>query len=299
MRRRTLLPLVGSAAVFGVRFGADAEAMADGTTLASAPIEVTGDWAGSLPRSALTVVSRTREVSLAGVRLLSDRQPGALRVENHTSGPPHIWLHFDGTPIAWIVVDIGPRDWSKLAYQFGHELGHVVCNSWGPDAKPADPCQWLEEALVESFSIRGLGLLADSWERDPPFPGNAAFGAAIRQYREDVLTRYRAVASEQGADRGLAAWFAAQRAALESNGGVGGPARAAMPTVLAELEADPDSLGGLGALNRWPGRTGVPMEEYLRLWKKSCAEIGASQRLPIRVRKLLLSRTAELNGRRE
>ena len=44
----------------------------------------------------------------------------------------------------------------------------------------------------------------------------------------------------------------------------------------------------MGALNRWPGRSGVPMEDYLRLWKRSCAELGASQRLPIRLRKMLL-----------
>jgi hypothetical protein len=265
-----------------------AEGAADGTTLATVPIEVQGDWGGSLPGSALTVVTRVRAVSLAGVRLLSDRQPGRLRVDSHTSGPPHIWLHDDGTPIAWIVVDIGPRDWSKLAYQFGHELGHVLANSWGPDAKPANPCQWLEEALVESFSIRGLGLLADSWERDPPFPGNAAFGGAIRRYRNELLTRYQTVAAEQGAARGLAAWFKAQRAALESDGGVSGPARGAIPAMVAELETDPTAVEGLGVLNRWTGRSGVPIEEYLRLWKRSCAELGESQRLPIRVRRLLL-----------
>ena len=194
-------------------------------TLASAPIEVRGDWPGSLPQAALTVVTRMREVCLAGVRLLSDRQPERLRVDNHTSGPPHIWLHFDGAPFAWIVVDIGPRDWSKLAYQFGHELGHVLCNSWGPDAKPRNPCQWLEEALVESFSIRGLGLLADSWAANPPFPGDAAFAGAIRQYRDNLLTKYRAVAAEQGATLSLAAWFRAYRGSLETNGGVAGPAR--------------------------------------------------------------------------
>jgi hypothetical protein len=44
----------------------------------------------------------------------------------------------------------------------------------------------------------------------------------------------------------------------------------------------------LDAMNRWPGRTRVAMEEYLRMWKRSCAEIGASQRLPIRVGKLVL-----------
>jgi hypothetical protein len=288
MRRRILLPLFGSAVILATRFGGVAQEAESGMTLASVPIEVQGDWHGSLPGAALAVVTRMRAASLAGVRLLSDRQPGMLRVDSHTSGPPAVWLHSDGTPIAWVIVDVGPADWSKLAYQFGHELGHVLANSWGPDAKPANPCQWLEEALVESFSIRGLGLLAESWQRDPPFPGDSAFGGAIRGYREGLLTRYRAFAAEQGADRGLVAWFTAQRAALESDGGVVGPARAAMPAMVAELEADPSAVEGLGALNRWPGRTGVPMEEYLRLWTQSCAEIGASGRLPMRVKQLLL-----------
>src|SRR5262245_29647307 len=38
---------------------------------------------------------------------------------------------------------------SVLAYQFGHELGHVTANSWQPHAKPQPPSRWLEEALVE------------------------------------------------------------------------------------------------------------------------------------------------------
>ena len=133
MRRRTLLPLIGSTLFFATRLGADVRSPAPAArkvTLASAPIEVQGDWAGSLPHAALLVMSRMREVCLAGVRLVSDRQPEWLRVDNHTTGPPHIWLHFDSAPFAWIIVDIGPRDWSKLAYQFGHEFGHVLCNLW-------------------------------------------------------------------------------------------------------------------------------------------------------------------------
>ncbi len=265
-----------------------APADAGKATLASAPIEVQGDWGGSLPPAALVVVSCMRVACLDGVHLLSDQQPERLLVDSHTSGPPCIWLHFDGAPVAWIIVDIGPRDWCKLAYQFGHELGHVLCNSWGPEAKPRNPCQWLEEALVEAFSIRGLGRLAQSWAENPPFAGDAAFGGAIRTYRDNLLINYGAVAAEQGAGRNLAAWFQTWRGSLETNGGVGGAARAAVPTVLAELEADPAGLEGLGALNRWPGRSGVPIEEYLRLWKRSCTDVGASQRLPIRLRRLLL-----------
>ena len=157
-----------------------------------------------------------------------------------------------------------------------------------------NPCAWLEEALVEAFSIRGLGQLADSWARNPPFPGDAAFAGAIRQYRDDLLTKYRTVATEQGATINLAAWFRAYRGALETDGAIGGPARGAVLSVLAELMADPAGVEGMGALNRWPELSGVPIEDYLRLWKRSCADLGASQRLPIRLRSMLLGYAAVL-----
>ena len=159
-------------------------------TLLSAPIEMAGDWGHMLPRSAEEVVERMRHSCLDGVRLVSDRQPTRLRVDEHTSGNPAIWLHPDGSTMAWIIVDIGERDWSKLAYQFGHELGHVMANSWEPDAKPASPCGWLEEAMVEAFSIHGLGRLAESWKTNPPFPNDGAFGEAIADYRRKIIQGY-------------------------------------------------------------------------------------------------------------
>ncbi len=123
----------------------------------------------------MRVLSRVRSIDLSGVRLLSDRQPEKVHVENHSQGWPAIWLHGDQPQMASIIVNVGPADWCKLAYQFGHELGHVLSNSWQFSAKPGPPTQWLEEVLVETFSIRGLRLLADSWEKAPPFAGDSAF----------------------------------------------------------------------------------------------------------------------------
>ena len=162
-------------------------------TLLSAPLELGGEWGGSPPNDARAVIARMREVCLSGVRLLSDRQPAKLRVDEHTSGPPHIWLHDENPDTAWIVVDIGARDWCKLAYQFGHELGHVLCNSWQRQAEPKLPSQWLEEALVEAFSIRGLGLLADSRGERSPFPHDVAFADTIRKYRQMLRAANRMV----------------------------------------------------------------------------------------------------------
>jgi hypothetical protein len=282
--RRSLLQLAGVVLLGGHRLIGETHAQTTGlqVTLLSAPIELVGEWGGSPPQAAARVLSRMREVSLAGVKLVSDQQPDKLRIDEHSSGPPAIWLHSDPPKTAWIIVDIGPLDWCKLAYQFGHELGHVLCNSWGPSAQPRPPTQWLEEALVEAFSIRGLGLLAASWERYPPFAGDAGFAAPIRQYRDNLVEGYR---KQQTPDADFASWFAANRTGLER--GLPAPEGPAVVAVLPELEHDKSCVEDLGAVNRWPTRTGVPVEEFLSLWEKSCGEVGASGRLPIRLRNLL------------
>ena len=255
-------------------------------TLLTAPIELAGDWGHMLPRSAALVVERMRHACLDGVRLLSDRQPTRLRVDEHTSGPPAVWLHPDGSSMAWVIVDIGERDWSKLAYQFGHELGHVMANSWQPHAKPKPPCQWLEEAMVEAFSIRGLGRLAESWKRDPPFAGDNAFGDAIADYRHNIIQQYSELADKQGLTHGPATWFADHRSDIEVPG-LNPFAQAACLTILAEYDRVPSCMEALGALNRWPERTGVSIEEYFREWQASCAELQASPLLPTRLREIL------------
>ena len=87
MRRRGFLSLVGAVAGSLAPRKSPAQPETSPVTLLNAPLELTGDWGKALPSSAATVISRMREVSLAGVRLLSDRQPSGLRVEDRTSGP--------------------------------------------------------------------------------------------------------------------------------------------------------------------------------------------------------------------
>jgi hypothetical protein len=287
INRRGFLRLTNAAAVcaFGRRLLARENAAA--VNLLAAPIELKGDWLYS--DAVMRVLSRVRAVDLSGVRLLSDRQPAQISVENHNQGPPAIWLHSDDPERAAIIVDIGPSsDWCKLAYQFGHELGHVLSNSWQFSAKPQHPTQWLEEALVETFSIRGLRLLADSWERSPTFAGDNAFAASIRQYRSNLLEANKTDGAV-GSQNDAASWFHASRADLESGKGV--PRGLAILGILALYEegqraGKPSLIDDLGALNRWPERSAIPIERYLERWKQSCSEIGASAELSTRLERL-------------
>lgn len=259
-----------------------------GPSLLTIPIELAGDWSGMIPQSVGRVVERMRAAGLDGVRLVSDRQPARLRVDEHHSGPPSIWLHPDPRTTAWVIVDVGQRAWCQLAYQFGHELGHVLANSWRADARPGGPCQWLEEALVEAFSLRGLGRLAETWQTAPPFPGDNAYADAIARYRADILGAYRAIGKAEGGTGDLARWYARSQREIEGEGGLGDFAKAASAVLLDLYAAEPACLEALGALNRWPERTRLPLAAYLSAWKASCRELGALPDLPERLAARLL-----------
>jgi hypothetical protein len=255
-------------------------------TLLTAPLELGGNWGGSGPADVAAVIQSMRSACLTDVALLSDRQPERLRVDDRSGSNPSVWLHTEFPTTAWITVIVGARDWCNLAYQFGHELGHVLCNSWQPDAKPRNPCQWVEEALVEAFSLRGLARMADGWERSPPFPNDNAYAGSIRSYRETILAGYRKTAQDQDSAVGFGAWFKARKAFFDQRGGLDDAHGAVVP-MLGLLEGDAATVADMGALNRWPGRSGVPLPDYLDLWQNSCAQLNAPGRLPVRIRNLL------------
>ncbi len=286
MRRRRFLILLG-AGLLPLKTSV-ARPNSCGVTLLDATLELGGAWGGSAPADAAAVIKRMRTACLAGVALLSDHQPEKLRVDDRSGTVPSVWLHTDDPRTGWITVVVGIRDWCNLAYQFGHELGHVFCNSWEPDAKPCNPCQWIEEALVEAFSLRGLGLLADDWAHAPPFPNDAAYAGSIRSYRGTILAGYEATARDQDITAGFGAWFKTHKAFIQEHGGLDA-ARGAVSTMLDLLQSDAAMIADMGALNRWPGRSGVPLHDYLNLWEKSCAVLNAPGRLPVQLRDLLAS----------
>lgn len=258
------------------------------TSLSEAPLELAGDWGEMLHVSVLRVLMRARRACLDGVRLGSDRQPVAIVIERRSNHPPAIWLQSSRPDCAWTIVDIGERDWSKLAYQFGHELGHVLANSWTLDAKPRAPCQWLEEALVEAFTIRGLGLLGRSWGSAPVFPKDEKFADSIESYRLNIIRDYKQFAVAQGGIDDMARWFADSKKHLELHPELTDAARAASLVFVSLFEQQPKTISALGALNRWTERSALPLARYLSAWIASCRELNLDDSLPRWIRHALL-----------
>ena len=218
-----------------------------------------------------------RDVCLSDLRLLSDQQPEKLRVDNYTEWWPHVRLHADPPGMAWIFLNVPSRDWCRLARQFGHELGHVFCNSWGPSAEPGPPTQWLEEAMVEAFTMPRSWSACVKLGEEPPVCRRSSV-CSPSATRANRLKTY----NKEG-DQDIASWFRDHRSELES----GRPADKdlAVLKILSILENERACVEDLG-LSIAGRRAQVPIEEYLVNWETSCTEIGAPDLLPGRLRHL-------------
>ncbi len=124
-----------------------------------------------------------RDCCLAGVEAGEPEAPHAIAAVGIPGYPnpqcPAIPL---AGRVAPVILCVSGCLWSKLAYQFGHELGHVVANNWGGRANTLPPSHWLEEVLVEAFGLAGMLAMARRWSVDAPYPNWVGYAPSLGRY---------------------------------------------------------------------------------------------------------------------
>ncbi len=190
--------------------------------------------------------------------------------------------HGDDTPIALyerlsggqyvILLTAKDRHWSQLAYQFAHELTHVLSNfdnSAIRQAKQNDPNQWFEESICEAASLFALKKMASTWEVSPPYEQWKDYAPALRRYAEEMqLEAHRSL--PQGTT--LANWFSQNEQAVRID-----PYRRASNEIVAErllklFEQHPQSWGAISFLNHDKQMATHNLREYLQQWYACCPE---------------------------
>src|SRR5947207_1422310 len=106
-------------------------------------------------------------------------------------------------------LNVEDRRWSQFAFQFGHEMGHIVCGY----AEYPNPNKWFEETLCEAASLFVLGRMAETWRTRPPYPHWKDYAGSLRKYRDDRLS-----GAKLPDGKTLAAWFAEREASLRKDG---------------------------------------------------------------------------------
>ena len=170
-----------------------------------------------------------------------------------------------------VLLNVTDARWDQFAYQFSHELCHIVSNFEHRDigATPGlRSHQWFEETLCEVVSLVTLNRLASSWKDSPPHAGWAGYAPAFRRYAERLLASDHRRMPPQVS---MVAWYRANQRALESDPYLRQKNESAATALLKLFESSPASLAAIGYLNVATPPRGS-FSAYLASWYDCCPE---------------------------
>lgn len=227
-------------------------------------VSTESEWGGANTRDVQAVLSSVGAVisPYIGGRTLDN-----IIVKNDPKGP--ISLYKRGENGEYIVLlDVKGRYWSQMAYQYSHEVCHLLSNY---DLAPNNVTrqQWFEESLCEAFSLFTLKQMAIHWQENPPYPNWKSYSADIQTYVEEMLQeKHRRLTTPVGQ------WYRQQQVILEKDPyAQDRQLNEKMATILlAIFEEEPESWAAMNYLNLGED-TGVhSMEKYLSDWYQNTPE---------------------------
>jgi hypothetical protein len=160
-------------------------------------------------------------------------------------------------------LSVEDRQWARFAFQFGHEMGHIICGY----ADYANPNMWFEETLCEAASLFVLGRMAETWKTRAPYPHWTSYAGALRTYRDERTAK---AALPEGTT--LAAWFRGREASLRKDGTQRDLNLTMAVALLPLFEESPERWAAVRTLNAVHGDASRSFADYLRDWSRSTPE---------------------------
>ena len=110
-------------------------------------------------------------------------------------------------------VQLTARDtyWSWYAFQFAHELCHVLSPF---ENLKSNPNNWFHESICEVASLFTLRCMAEAWRTNPPFPHWKDYAGSLARYAHERICCEKAQLP-QGAT--LASWLLSNEDTLRSD----------------------------------------------------------------------------------
>ena len=191
-----------------------------------------------------------------------------VRPTNNIGDPPVTSYRTSSEAPYPIFLSARNKEWSKFAYQFSHELCHVISKY---ERLRANANNWFLEALCEVASMFTLRRMAEGWLDCPPYANWAEYSQSLASYAEENLRRDE---RQLPTDMTLPNWLLLEEAALrrdtaaaqDTNSTISDELRHKYAivayTLLPVFEGEPS--GWNGVLNM-PNTSGM-LKDYLHEW---------------------------------
>jgi hypothetical protein len=212
------------------------------------------EWGGAVPEDVRRVLRS------AGTALLEPAAESELPpLEVRARGGP-IVLHERGPEgVVRIRLNTGGNLWAQYAYQFSHELCHVLCRY---DRDPTGH-QWFEESLCELASLFVLRRMADRWATDPPYPNWRGYAVHLAAYADE-----RIAAARLPEGMSLADWYRANRAELTARATDRERNTVVAVALLPLFESCPGHWAAVTSLNEAMPTAPQPFRDHLADWRR-------------------------------
>ena len=184
----------------------------------------------------------------------------AIHVGRSSKGP--IVLFRRGNQGQYFVnLNRGNRFWCQYAFQFSHEIGHILCGYKEGDQSN----HWFEETLCETASLFALNKLSEDWKTNPPYSNWKSYADAFKKYARERIDKH-----PWPEDLSMADWFEKEKEDLAKNATNRQRNLMVAIRLLPFFEDDPTGWTAVSALNTKKDKKKRSFETYLRDWKEGC-----------------------------
>jgi hypothetical protein len=188
---------------------------------------------------------------------LKQRIAAPLLIQNDGSGP--ITLYRRGQNNEHIVrLNTDDRAWAQLAFQFSHELCHVMCNYRNVKNQQL----WFEETLCECASLFALRQMSEDWKTNPPYSNWKSYSSALKDYAAQRLE------TQDGNSDDLAKIYRSHREELEASATNRELNNMFAAKLLPLFEKNPSGWEAVRYINRGPAEENISFESYVNGWHK-------------------------------
>lgn len=225
---------------------------------------ISDDWGVGDPKDIHAVLKSAAEVifPLGGQ---PDYEP--ILVRRSENGP--MVLYRRGQKGQYLVnLDTQDRYWCQYAFQFSHEIGHILCGYRDGDSTNL----WFEETLAEVTSLYVLRKLEDKWKDSPPYPEWTKYAPEFSKYAEKRIELY-----EKQTPKDLKNWIKIYEKDLKENP-TNRPRNVGLAIRLLPIfENDPNAWSACMHLNDSKSKEVIPFQQYLNRWHNACNQIAQKE----------------------
>ena len=164
------------------------------------------------------------------------------------------------------LVNLNTRDrfWCQYAFQFAHEIGHVICGFRKGDRSNL----WFEETICEVASLFALEKMAMEWNESAPHPNWKPYAVEFKKYAEQRISKYRLPESHT-----LAQWYEERASTLKAKADDRGSNTRMATALLPLFRKYPIGWEACTFLNLRKTKQPKSFETYLKEWLENCSSV--------------------------